>query len=88
MVKDFNDTLLTLKEKEQLKLNIPRMATDNQEVNHESIKGSLSQGSFQTVEALSQTSCLKQLARVGLYGVCVVVVVGALENISFRGDLL
>lgn len=68
--------------------NIPRMATDNQEVNHESIKGSLSQGSFQTVEALSQTSCLKQLARVGLYGVCVVVVVGALENISFRGDLL
>lgn len=62
--------------------NIPRMATDNQEVNHESIKGSLSQGSFQTVEALSQTSYLKQLARVGLYG-------GggwALENISFRGD--
>lgn len=62
--------------------NIPRMATDNQEVNHESIKGSLSQGSFQTVEALSQTSCLKQLARVGLYGAG-----GALENISFRGDL-
>lgn len=35
---------------------------DNQEVNHESIKGSLSQGSFQTVEALTQISHLKQLA--------------------------
>ena len=46
--------------------NLPRTATDNQEVNHESIKGSLSQGSFQTVEALSQISHLKQLARVRL----------------------
>lgn len=46
--------------------NLPRTAVDNQEVNHESIKGSLSQGSFQTVEALSQISHLKQLARVRL----------------------
>ena len=46
--------------------NLPRAAADNQEVNHESIKGSLSQGSFQTVEALSQISHLKQLARVRL----------------------
>lgn len=34
--------------------NLPRTAEDNQEVNHDSIKGSLSQGSFQTVEALTQ----------------------------------
>lgn len=37
------------------------MATDNQEVNHEAIKGSLSQGSFQTIEAFTQISHLKQL---------------------------
>lgn len=46
--------------------NLPRMAAANQEVNHESIKGSLSQGSFQTVEALFRISHLKQLARVRL----------------------
>lgn len=46
--------------------NLPQTAADNQEVNHESIKGSLSQGSFQTVEALFRISHLKQLARVRL----------------------
>lgn len=46
--------------------NLPGMAMDNQEVNHESIKGSLSQGSFQTVEALTQISHLKQRNRVKL----------------------
>lgn len=60
--------------------NLPRMAMDNQEVNHESIKGSLSQGSFQTVEALTQRSHLKQLAESGESGAW-----EALENVNFRG---